>query len=151
MNRSVLRICVGLSLFASACGTTRGQKQKATDLATAQIGLGGIAADINRTVQATARDITSTTDDRETKRVLIKWQIGTMESTRRALQLADPRWTFVNLWTMLYQTNELVASGDVKELDATQQKQVTTALTKLQGMLAGRAGSVLTEKWRFER
>ena len=145
-NRSKFLLSIATAILLGACGTTRIQKQKATKAATAQIGMAGLAADINRHVQSTATGISSRTEDREVKRVMIRWQMGTMEGCRRALQLPDPRWSFVNLWTMIYQTQKLVASGTVKELNAEQLKRINTSLDDLQGMLKARALTVLTKK-----
>ena len=136
----------GLLLVSVACGTTHASKKRAEKAATVQIGLAGIAADINRVIQDAARDISSETDDREVKRIMIRWQIGTMLGCRRALQLSDPRWSFVNLWTMVYQTQKLVESGVVTELNEKQLARATLALSDLQVMLEGRALTVLTKK-----
>ncbi len=145
-NRSKILLSVAAAILLGACGTTRIQKQKATKAATAQIGMAGLVADINRHVQNTARQITANTEDREVKRVMIRWQMGTMEGCLRALQLPDPRWSFVNLWTMIYQTKKLASSGRVEELNAEQLKRIDTALDELQGMLKARALTVLTRK-----
>jgi len=146
MNRSKIVLSVAAVILLGACGTTRIQKQKATKAETAQIGMAGLAADINRHVQGAARDITARTEDREVKRIMIRWQIGTMDGCRRALQLSDPRWSFVNLWTMIYQTKRLAASGAVEELNAEQLKRIDTALDELQEMLKARALTVLSNK-----
>ena len=139
-----LTIALGLSLLA--CSTTKREKKAAQRQKSAVIGLGAVCDDINAGVQRAARQITLETDDREVRRKMILWQLHTMQSCRRALQLPDPRWAFLDVWTMVYQTRLFVEEGRGKDVLGPQAPIAVEALDRLLESIKAAARDVLTPK-----
>jgi hypothetical protein len=86
------------------------------------------------------------TEDRELRRKMILWQLHTMQACRRALQMPDPRWAFLDLWTLMYQTKLYVEEGAAKELLGPQAPIAVEALERLLKKLKATARSVLAPK-----
>jgi hypothetical protein len=143
-----LTIALGFALLA--CSSTKQEKKTAKREATAVIGLGALCDDINAGVQRAARKMALATKNTEIRRNLILWQLHTMQSCRRALQLPDPRWAFLDLWTMEYQTKLYVEGtpGYAKEVTAAELEEMQSiaseALETLLANIAATARRVLT-------
>jgi len=144
MMKTWLVIALGVSLLA--CSTTKQEKKAAERQKTAVIGLGTLCDDINAGVQKAAREITIETEDRELKRKMVLWQLQTMQNCRRALQLPDPRWAFLDLWTLVFQTKLFVEEGRGKDALGAQAPIVVEALERLLRRIASTARTVLTPK-----
>ncbi|MHC4973700.1 MAG: hypothetical protein ACYTG3_15350 [Planctomycetota bacterium] len=149
-----LTIALGFALLA--CGTTNQEKQVAKREATALIGLGALCDDINAGVQRAARRMTLATEHGEIRRNLILWQLHTMQNCRRTLQLPDPRWAFLDLWTMTYQ-QKLYVEGEprfakkIPAAEAEEMKSIASeALDKLLEKIGVTARRVLTPS-QFEQ
>lgn len=136
-----LTIALGLALLA--CGTTKREKKEAKRKETVVIGLSSLCDEINAGVQGAARKISLQTDDRELRRKMILWQLRTMQACRRALQLPDPRWAFLDLWTLAYQTKLFAEKGAGQELLGPQAPIAIEALETVLGKIKASAESVL--------
>jgi len=149
-----LTIALGFALLA--CGTTKQEKKVAKREATAVIGLGALCDDINAGVQRAARRMSLVTEHSEIRRNLILWQLHTMQNCRRTLQLPDPRWAFLDLWTMTYQTKLYVEgkpayAKKITAAEAEEMKSIATeALDELLAKIAATARRVLTPN-QFEQ
>jgi len=139
-----LTIALGFSLLA--CSSTKQEKKAVERQKTAVIGLGSLCDDINAGVQDAARQITIATEDRELRRRMILWQLHTMQSCRRVLQMPDPRWAFLDLWTLMYQTKLYVEEGPANELLGPQAPIAVEALEKLLKKIKATARTVLPPK-----
>lgn len=137
-----LTITLGCALLA--CATTRQEEKAIKREQTAFIGLSSLCDDINAGVQKAAREISLETKDREVRRKMILWQLHTMQSCRRALQLPDPRWAFLDLWTLMYQTKLYVEKGPAKEMLGPQAPIAAKAAGQLVAKIEATARSVLT-------
>lgn len=136
-----LTIALGLTLLA--CGTTNKERKVAKREETVQIGLSSLCDEINAGVQGAARKISIKTGDRELRRKMILWQLRTMQACRRTLQLPDPRWAFLDLWTLAYQTKLYVEKGAGKELLGPQAPIAVDALKKVLRKIEASAQAVL--------
>ncbi len=136
-----LTIALGLALLA--CGTTKLEKKEAKREETVLIGLSSLCDEINAGVQGAAREISIQTGDRELRRKMILWQLRTMQACRRALQLPDPRWAFLDLWTLAYQTKLFVEQGAGRELLGPQAPIAIKALETVLQKIKASAETVL--------
>jgi hypothetical protein len=136
-----LVIALGSGLLA--CATTKREEKAAKREEAVVIGLASLCDDINAGVQGAAREISLRTDDRELRRKMIVWQLRTMQACRRALQLPDPRWAFLDLWTLTYQTKLFVEEGAGQKLLGPLAPIAIEALEEVLGRIKASAEAVL--------
>ncbi|MHC4934184.1 MAG: hypothetical protein ACYTGV_18580, partial [Planctomycetota bacterium] len=144
--RSWQKVALGFAVAGTvaACGTTGREEERAKEQVMAQIGLREICDDINSEIQELARDVSRQTEDRELRRRTIMWQLNTMQDCRRTLQLPDPRWALLELWTMLAQAKLYLTVGEGKDLLGPQQHLAVQAIESLLRRMSSRAGVILT-------
>jgi len=139
-----ITVLFGAILFVlPACGATKKEKGTKEEVQTAQLALQEIADQINNEVQRSARLITNQTNEREVRRVVIHWQMHTLESCRRALLHKDLRWGFVDLWSLLYQGKLFLTKGEGKGVLGPQEPIALKTLDDLLAYMESRAGRIL--------
>ena len=140
-----IAVLFGALLFVlPACGATGKEKGEKQEAQTAQLALQEIADQINIEVQGAARRISMQTKEREVRRLMVRWQLHTLESCRRALLHKDLRWGFIDLWSLLYQTRQFVAQGEGKGILGPQEPIALKATANLLAFMKSRAGRILT-------
>ena len=130
----------------AGCGTSKAEREKQERAKQARIGLLEVVDEINNEVQRTARQISNRTEKREIRRVMVVWQMRTLDSCRRALQRSDARWVFIDLWTMLYQTRAYIRDGAAKDLLGPETPIAVQSLDRLLGSMDRRARALLSVK-----
>ena len=142
------QMVVGLILIGgvAACGTSKLQKKKAEREQTTRLQLRELADDINQRVQLCASELMESTDSRALKRVAIRWQIGTVRATQRALHHPDPRWSIVELWAGVMRVQRYLEQPEaVQELADSGVAIVSKHMDYLDALIGRRSDSVLTD------
>ena len=143
-------IIVALAAATVACGTTTRERKRAEKAVSARIDVEIIAREVMNDVQHTARHITNQTEDRELRRLMVVWQLNTLDYCRRAMLRPDPRLAFVDIWTLLEQTRAYAVSDDGKEVLGPEQPYATASLDGMIARIEQRAQSILTPR-QFEQ
>jgi hypothetical protein len=139
-------IIVAIALLTAACGTTRKDKEQAVRKKQAQIGMREIVDEINAGVQAAAAKINRETTDPGIKRLMLVWQIRTMEATQRSMQMPDLRWAFLDLWTMVYQSKAYLEQGQGAQISGPARLVAIDALGGLLTMMESRARRAVSKE-----
>ena len=103
-----------IAAVVAACASSKEtEPDKVVAKIEVELRLHEIGDSINIGVQQAANRIAAATEDRAHRRLAIVWQIRTHAATRRALSEPDPRWAFIDLWTMTLQTLHFFEKSDV--------------------------------------
>ncbi|MEM8883179.1 MAG: hypothetical protein AAGD14_03835 [Planctomycetota bacterium] len=137
---------VGLLAFSLlACGATRTEKEKVEEAESSKLDVELLAYGVQRVIQNTAEKVRSRTNDREVRKIMVRWQINSQLYLLRALRRPDPRIAFVDVWTQVSLTRAYITKGRGRGILGELEPLVVDALTRVVEDIEAAAAGILTE------